>query len=254
MCSRFLLFILNFVIFSVGVAVIVLASLVLSHTSDFSTFLHSGAITIPIILLIFGICVNIVGFLGCCGALRKSPCLLNTYAIILMVLALCQLGVGIYAVVARDDLKKWPMEGMADVFSGYNYRKAAVKESVSYGIDMYQHSLQCCGIESYKDWWNTTVIPGAIRAGDVTVGCCREMPVNGNSARSCIDVKGLDEQAAAKLIYTQGCFTKYYDLIENNNFWMIICAISLGVIQLVCVFAACTLARSSSRQERYNHY
>jgi len=247
-CTKILLFLLNFAVFGVGVAVVTLASLVLSHTSDFSTFFSSGAVTVPIVLLLFGAAVLLLGFLGCCGALRESSCLLNSYAIIVMVLVLGQLGVGIYAAVAWNDFENWATGQMADVLNQYNSMKASDQNSISYAIDVSQHELQCCGINSYKDWRNRTLLPNANLRGAVTVGCCRDKPDHINPPPMCTMAADPD------LIYTEGCFTKFYDLIKGKNLWMIIGAVSLGVLQLLCVFAACVLAKSSSRRERYNHY
>jgi len=248
-CTKILLFLLNFVVFGVGVAVVTLASLVLSHTSDFSTFFQSGAITIPIVILLFGVAVVLLGFFGCCGALRESSCLLNTYAIIVMVLVLGQLGVGIYAFVARSDFKNWATGEMANVLDQYRSIKASDKSSLSYAIDLSQHELHCCGINSWQDWTNRTLLPHATFNGAITVGCCRETPDHISPTPDCAKVG-----ASQDLFYTEGCFTKYYGLIEGKNLWMIIGLVSLGVLQLLCVFAACVLAKSSSRRERYNHY
>ena len=57
---------------------ITLASMVISRTTQIESLLHDGILTLPIWVLIFGIAITMIGFFGCCGALKESQCLLYT--------------------------------------------------------------------------------------------------------------------------------------------------------------------------------
>jgi len=246
--SKLVLFILNFIVFVIGTAVIVVASLVLAHSSDFSTFLHGGAVTVPVILLCCGVFVMLLGFFGCFGALKQSPCLLNTYAIIVLVLVMAQIGVGIYAGVERVSIKDTVSDGMIQIFDKY---VGGSDDELSKAIDASQHSLKCCGVFGYSDWYNTSVLslPKSLPDGDdVSVGCC----INSTLWATCAkNINGIDESIVEKQIYTDGCFKKYDDLVEGKSLWLIIGAVVLALVQLGCVFIACGLARTRRRGSTY---
>jgi len=245
--SKLVLFILNFIVFVIGTAVIVVASLVLAHSSDFSTFLHGGAVTVPVILLCCGVFVMLLGFFGCFGALKQSPCLLNTYAIIVLVLVMAQIGVGIYAGVESVSIKDTVSDGMIQIFDKYENGD----DELTKAIDASQHSLKCCGVFGYSDWYNKSVIslPNPLPNGvDVSVGCCINMDLAPNCAKN---INGPNESLVEKQIYTDGCFKKYDDLVEGKSLWLIIGAVVLALVQLGCVFIACGLARTRRRDSQY---
>jgi len=250
--SKLVLFILNFIVFVIGTAVIVVASLVLAHSSDFSTFLHGGAVTVPVILLCCGVFVMLLGFFGCFGALKQSPCLLNTYAIIVLVLVMAQIGVGIYAGVERVSIKDTVSDGMIQIFDKYVGGTDVQKmDELSKAIDASQHSLKCCGVFGYSDWYNGnishTTLPNNM---DVSPGCCKDM--SAGSLPTCAQkIQGASEKKLEESIYTEGCFKKYDDLVEGKSLWLIIGAVVLALVQLGCVFIACGLARTRRRGSTY---
>jgi len=246
--SKLVLFILNFIVFVIGTAVIVVASLVLAHSSDFSTFLHGGAVTVPVILLCCGVFVMLLGFFGCFGALKQSPCLLNTYAIIVLVLVMAQIGVGIYAGVERVSIKDTVSDGMIQIFDKYGNGD----DELAKAIDASQHSLKCCGVFSYSDWYNSSVISHTELKNqmEVSPGCCKDM--SAGSLPTCAqNIKKASEKKLEERIYTEGCFKKYDDLVEGKSLWLIIGAVVLALVQLGCVFIACGLARTRRRGSTY---
>ncbi|KAF2343704.1 Tetraspanin/Peripherin [Trinorchestia longiramus] len=117
--TKFFLFVLNFIVFVLGVGVVVLASLILSNSNDFKVLLSDGVFTLPIVLLILGLIVMLIGFFGCFGAMRESPCLLYTYATIVLVLLIAQIAVAIYLLVEKDELRGFVGDSMVKVFDGY---------------------------------------------------------------------------------------------------------------------------------------
>ena len=64
----------------------------------------SNTTPIAIISIVLGSFVFAVSFIGCCGAARESRCLLNTYAVIIVLLLASQIGIGVYAFVHRGEL------------------------------------------------------------------------------------------------------------------------------------------------------
>ena len=61
-----------------GVALIVVGAVVKTKYGDFIQLSDSNAATGPVFLIIIGVIVAIVGFLGCCGAYKENYCMVTT--------------------------------------------------------------------------------------------------------------------------------------------------------------------------------
>lgn len=87
--------------------------------------------------------------------------------------------------------------------------------------------LHCCGVFNYTDWFGT-INEAQLPTNSVPVGCCRNM--NDTGCNMNINGKPIDDIEA--LIYTNGCFTKFIDIIDAEALWLIIGAIVLGLVQV----------------------
>merc|ERR1711963_965312 len=59
--------------------------------------------TAAYILIGFGAFVFLVGFCGCCGAIRRSKCLLGFYIFFLIVVCAGELAAGVYVAIYRGE-------------------------------------------------------------------------------------------------------------------------------------------------------
>lgn len=57
-----------------------------------------------VIFIALGGLIFVVSLIGCCGSSRESRCLLNTYALLLLLLLGAQIGIGVFAFVERGHL------------------------------------------------------------------------------------------------------------------------------------------------------
>lgn len=62
---------------------VALSSIIIHKDETYKTLLGSGVFTLPIIVLIAGLIIVIIGFLGCCGAMKEDSCMLKTVSIYL---------------------------------------------------------------------------------------------------------------------------------------------------------------------------
>lgn len=235
--SKFFLFVLNFIVFGIGVGVITLASIILANSGQFEVLISSGTFTVPVILLILGIIVMIIGFFGCFGALRESPCLLYSYASVVLVLLVAQVAVVIYGFVKKDDILETISDGMIEIFEKYG---DPTNLDFTQSLDVAQHKLQCCGVFNYTDWFNGQ-IESDVGINAVPIGCCR---VNQTGCNLDANKPYINEEA---LIYTKGCYTALIDLIKGETLWLGIGAIVLGLVQLACVVIACGIGKKGGQ-------
>ncbi|KAK3547553.1 hypothetical protein QTP86_024716 [Hemibagrus guttatus] len=79
----------------------------------------------------------LVGFFGCCGAVRESQCLLGFFACLLIIFA-AEVAAGVFGFLNKDTIIK-------DIQAFY---KLSAKDSNSTDIlDSYHRVLNCCGTE-----------------------------------------------------------------------------------------------------------
>ncbi|KAF2358595.1 Tetraspanin/Peripherin [Trinorchestia longiramus] len=240
--TKFFLFVLNFIVFVLGVGVVVLASLILSNSNDFKVLLSDGVFTLPIVLLILGLIVMLIGFFGCFGAMRESPCLLYTYATIVLVLLIAQIAVAIYLLVEKDELRGFVGDSMVKVFDGYGRDDTDLTNS----IDASQQTLKCCGVNNYTDWYSGVINSGAVFVNSVPMSCCKLL--NNTGCNTNLDNK--DPENLNSAIYTVGCTTLLFNAIDDQALWLAIGAILLGLVQLGCVLVACGIGKKGSLDSR----
>lgn len=225
-CNKFALFVLNFLVFLVGAAVVAVASLVIHKGNEFGALISGGVLTLPIFVLLGGLAILLLGFLGCCGAMKENSCMLKTYALIVMILVIAQITLGILIFVYQGEAEEIIVDGMKTTMGNYGTGDDALDAS----IDASQHDLHCCGVMDFNDWKNFTY-------NGVSDGCCKEM------TKGC----GLDyfNNPSKPEIYENGCYNLVKDQIEPYGIWMGVLAIGLAIIQLICVSCACGIANKS---------
>lgn len=95
------------------------------------------------LLIVVGAVIFVTGFLGCCGAIRESKCLLNTFFVIVLVLFIVELAGIILAFVNESKLEEAAINSMAL----YNDN-----DVIRDGWDTLQNSMNCCGYNNAGDW------------------------------------------------------------------------------------------------------
>jgi len=233
-CSRFALFVLNFFVFAIGLAAVVMASLVISKDSVYGDLLASGVFSLPIGVLVAGLAILLLGFLGCCGALKENSCMLQTYAGIVLLLFIAEVVLGVLILVYTDKAESIITDAMKDSFNKYGLDDQSLTKS----LDAAQHELKCCGVESYEDWSEFSF---GNTSGNVAEGCCLEM------SKGCGDgVANLPLEAAQEKVYVRGCYHAIKDDLGGLTIGLGVISVILGLVQLVSISCACGLARKSS--------
>ena len=88
-----------------GIALVALGAVIKGYYNKYLDFLGDGVVGAPILLIIVGIVIFFVAFMGCCGAIRESYCMTMTFAVLLALIFILELAAGIAAYVLRDDIR-----------------------------------------------------------------------------------------------------------------------------------------------------
>uniref|UniRef100_A0A2I9LNU8 Tetraspanin n=1 Tax=Centruroides hentzi TaxID=88313 RepID=A0A2I9LNU8_9SCOR len=233
-CIKYLVIIFNFLFWLAGIAVLGLSvysyikgSSYASGSEDIKSFF-----TPLYILMAAGSLMTILGFLGCCGALRESQCMLGTFFFLVLVVLVAEITAGVWALMNKKEAKKVIADELTKIIQK-QYGNSTVANNT---IDAIQHDLQCCGAYKPEDWaesnfnkWRTDIsvldkISKKLGTYEVPESCCKNpetcvrMPLNGVLGDS---------------VYSKGCIDAMEDFIKHNLKIVVGIGIGLGSIQIL---------------------
>ncbi|VDK17292.1 unnamed protein product [Anisakis simplex] len=101
----------------------------------------------PIFLLTAGALCALLGFLGCCGAIRENYCLTVSFAVLLALVLLVETAAAIAAYALHEPLQASLSQQLTLGLGRYN-RSAGV----TMAWDQTQIQFACCGVHNHTDW------------------------------------------------------------------------------------------------------
>lgn len=216
---KYLLFAFNFIFWLLGCTILGVGIWVRSDrelanyiegSSAFST-VYIGSY----ILMGVGLVIMIIGFLGCCGAMRESQCLLALFFISLLLIFVTLLAFGLYATFTRDEMRS----------NFEKYLKTKVDESVDESnkeyekskklMDGLQNKLACCGATQNASQDYGTKVPDSC---------------SGHRQTSCTD--------------------SLFDFVERYIIVIAGVAVGIGVVMLLGMIFSCVLFCGIRLEER----
>ncbi|KAG0424618.1 hypothetical protein HPB47_028174, partial [Ixodes persulcatus] len=176
-CAKALLITFNFIFWLSGLALIGLGAYLLidEHRSTLFRLFRVDDNYAPPQYLAFalvgtGLLVLLIGFFGCCGAIKESRCLLGIYFAFLFVILACELAIGVFAVIFQDKI----MSEMRDNLTNALKRDYGKKTHVTTAFDWAQTKMQCCGVFGPGDYLESAWKAESLARGDnVSKTCCR---------------------------------------------------------------------------------
>ncbi|RXN28261.1 CD9 antigen-like protein [Labeo rohita] len=141
-CVKYLLFLFNFIFWLMGSLVLAVGLWLRLDPNTMSLLGNGGPDTFFIgvyILIAAGTLVMLVGFFGCCGAVRESQCLLGLFFACLLIIFGAEVAAGVFGFLSKDEIIK----EIKDF-----YEKSAGTESNNTVVESYHAVLNCCGSTS----------------------------------------------------------------------------------------------------------
>lgn len=230
-CIKTLLFAFNFIFWLAGAAILGIGIWTEVDPGQFDAFLGNSGYALPAkILIAAGAFVMVVGFLGCCGAIKESRPLLGAFFACLFLIFAAEAVAGILGFLYRDRVEEEFTNTLKEEIQN-NYGE--IIDSTDVNVDNLQIRLECCGASNYTDWetskWkennSNKVVPRS---------CCKD---KGEAASNCNSVTGFDSSK----IHTKGCISELKKFVENHLLILGIVAVSIAGIQLLGMIFACCL-------------
>lgn len=226
---KYLLFGFNFLFWITGAIILAIGIWTKVEPGYYDAFLGDKGFKVSAnLMLAAGAVVMVVGFLGCCGAVRESRCMLGWFFAFLLLIFLTEISAGILAFVYKDEAKKEIKKEMKDLMTNYY----GFYHEITFDVDQLQSKLQCCGLNNYKDWNSSTWYKDN-KDKEVPPSCCKLI----SNMPSCYQRKHFDMTK----IYTTGCVGKLDDFVQKHLLIIGAIGVAISCIQLLGMMFACAL-------------
>merc|ERR1712012_384107 len=96
-CVKYSLFLFNLLFALSGLLLIVTGGVIQGAYSQYLDFLGDQFFNTPVFLVVVGCIIFFVAFFGCCGAIKENHCMTTTFAVLMGVIFLMEIGAGIAA-------------------------------------------------------------------------------------------------------------------------------------------------------------
>lgn len=250
--AKYILCLFNFIFFLTGSVILAVGIWLAADKNSFIGLMkivpseHLPQFTQPAvieqasyILIATGAFIFIVSFLGYCGALRESQCLLTTYGICLLVILILEATAGGLAAAYKTKAEEETRNLLKTSIKTY-YAAGNETDAVTLMWNHLQAQLQCCGVDNYRDFEQSE--KWAKTGKTVPESCCvlegdkaLFRPISSTCTRSPSD---------ANSYYNRGCYQALMDWVTSHMDIVIGVGVGLGVLQLLGIFLAFCLCKN----------
>ncbi|XP_036402773.1 tetraspanin-15 [Megalops cyprinoides] len=179
-----------------------------------------------IILILLGVVMFVVSFIGVLASLRDNLCLLKVFLYTLTVCLMLELLGGIVALVFRhktvDLLNKNIRKGMVNYYDDLDFKNI---------MDFVQRKFKCCGGQEYKDWevnmYHNCSARGPLACG-VPYTCCFRKPNEVANTLCGYQVLNKERLDLQNIIYVRGCTDAVFIWFMDN--YKIMAGLLLGIL------------------------
>lgn len=211
------MFIFNAIIFLGGTAVLGIGIWVKVDGGSFLKILGSAAPQLMQVVNVGYLCIAVgsflilMGFLGCCGAVKESRCMLMLFFIIILIIFIAEIA-GAVVVLAFSSLSKIFIEYLGNVAGKYLRQDYGGANELTPVWNTTMKELKCCGFYGYEDFNNSTYYRD--HKEYPTVCCSFISPCSRNNVSS--EVKG--------------CYKAFEQFLSQNG--KIVGGVALGICGL----------------------
>ena len=231
---KYIVLLFNLLFFFLGCAIIGVGIYMQVKMAAYFDLLGDITINSATIFIIVGVIITIISFFGCCGAIMENECMMYTFASLITLLLLIEVGLTVVILIYQDDAKSEVSKRMKEGLDNYNTTES---HGVTLTWDEMQKKYECCGVNEPEDW--DKKFPNS-----VPDSCC-EVVTQGCGVNKLSIPDGP--------FWRTGCLEKFDAQIKSNVEVAGAVGGVLGGIQLIAILVACCMARKM-RNRRYEDY
>ncbi|KAG8448855.1 hypothetical protein GDO86_015796 [Hymenochirus boettgeri] len=188
--------------------------------------LHGIFLAPAIILILLGILMFVVSFIGVLASLRDNLCLLKVFMYTLGVCLLLELSGGIISLIFRnqtmDLINRNIGRGIKNYYDDLDFKNI---------LDFTQKQFRCCGGKDYMDWKQNQYheCPGiGPQSCGVPYSCCIRNKTDVINTMCGYNAMKLERLNAIKFIYVRGCTDAVIIWFLDN--YTIMAGVLLGIL------------------------
>jgi len=223
--------------------------MVIQEVQDFKQLIDTPD-TMAIGVIVIGFFIFLIAFLGCCGAILESYCILLSFGVVVTIILAVELAFAGLAFAFKADLRDGAEHGLRDALTRYNFTDPDAKYTRL--IDDLQWNVKCCGVNNASDWGDR--IPLSCCPHEFNATCT--LPVQ-PSTRSPIrgfnnDVDNFGQPSTASPetspIYERGCVDAVVEAFSNSLGPVGGVCLAVALFQLIGILFAFCLGRAVKRE------
>ncbi|KAI4881321.1 hypothetical protein NFI96_029930 [Prochilodus magdalenae] len=231
-CFGFLkavMFLFNGIIFLAGAGILAVGIWVKVDNNSILSFLQKldGAsdlkqvLNVAYLLIALGSVLLILGFLGCCGAVRESKCMLLMFFTIILIVFIAEVAGAIVVLVFKGQITNIIAQVGVKIVDSIKLDYGSNKD-VTGLWNATMETLKCCGFNNYTDFTNSPFS----KNNTYPTQCCKVDP--------CMKSNATDANIS-------GCYTAVIKWIDSNAVVIIGVALGIAVLELAAMAVSMTL-------------
>ncbi|XP_015930387.1 CD9 antigen isoform X2 [Parasteatoda tepidariorum] len=234
-CIKYMVLIINFVFWLAGVALLALSIWMYVDTASYLVTDHNDKFFVSIyILMAAGSLMTLIGFLGCCGAMQESSCMLGTFSTFVILIFAAEIAGAVYGYSHKDEVQT----AISKTVTNMVKNEYSVQDAVTLAVDAMQQKLKCCGANGISDWSESSfnnkqketgsLLPSLTDSGyKVPNSCCISENLSCDAATTITQFNVFSSS-----LHSEGCLSRISEKIEKHLFTLIVAGISIAVIQI----------------------
>jgi len=242
-CLKYLLFVVNFIVWVCGIAVFGVGIYSRVKAGDWKDLVKDvDVVDAANLLIASGAIVMVIGFVGCCGAVKQLRPLLVVYIILLVLIFILEIAGGIYAAVKKDDVIASLKKNFGDIVENSYGGTSEADKGLTKSVDWFQENVKCCGADGPKSWNSSSwVANNKKNAGNGTYQlfpktCCKSGDCN--LGKSDADYNNLSN------VYTVGCVDESEEFLNSHIKELVGVGVGIAFVQIIGIACAILLCRA----------
>ncbi|XP_018007500.1 CD9 antigen [Hyalella azteca] len=209
-------------------------------------------------LMVVAAIMTVMGFIGCCGALQESQCMLATFFALVLVLFIGKIAAGTWIYQNQDQFAKVLEKSVARSIQ-HDYGKIDVRTKA---FDLLQSKLQCCGASGPSDWaesrYNQADDKSALEIGigkvigvyKVPESCCKST-VTQDDCETKRQVSLAATFLDRDIIYSTGCASKIMELVQQHDYIVLAVVLAILLIEAMAMIFSMVLCCAVRRIDHF---
>lgn len=248
-CAKMFIMVINIVIILIGGAMLAAGIYwQLSPTGFYKEIFNHDIFNVPIVAIVIGSLLLLVGLCGFMGACCEVMFLLKAYMGFLILIMLIEIVVAVGCVAMKTSVEEYATNRTSELIGFYGDETKDEEEIIEKTIDLVQENFECCGVYGPEDWSQKNAERFVVDGKNIVPNsCCKAANKDDEDCGSKIDYRSNEN------IYKSGCKVSMMNYVENNLLYVGITAGVIVILQIGILIMASKF-RTAIEDESYENF